>query len=63
MLWFASLGGTSASVVPVLWAFAAGAILAVRADTMMPKAFENGGSSAGVVSTVGFVLAVQSSRA
>ncbi|MEO7981907.1 MAG: ZIP family metal transporter, partial [Sporichthyaceae bacterium] len=40
---FAVLGGASASVVAVIQAFAAGAILTMLADTMMPEAFENGG--------------------
>jgi ZIP family zinc transporter len=60
---FAALGGASASVIAVIQAFAAGAILTMLADTMMPEAFENGGSSVGVVSTVGFVLAFLLSKA
>lgn len=60
---FVALGGAGASVVSVIQAFAAGAILTMLADTMMPEAFENGGSSVGVVSTLGFVLAFLLSKA
>ena len=60
---FAALGGASPSAVAVIDAFAAGAILTMLADTMMPEAFENGGDSAGVVTTLGFVLAFLLSRA
>jgi zinc transporter, ZIP family len=38
-------------------AFAAGAILTMLADTMMPEAFEYGGKLVGLVTTVGFGLA------
>ncbi len=38
-------------------AFAAGAILTMLADTMMPEAFEHGGKLVGVVTTFGFALA------
>ncbi|WP_157157431.1 ZIP family metal transporter [Diaminobutyricimonas sp. LJ205] len=38
-------------------AFAAGAILTMLADTMMPEAFEHGGKLVGVVATVGFAVA------
>ena len=38
-------------------AFAAGAILTMLADTMMPEAFEHGGKLAGVVTTLGFAVA------
>jgi ZIP family zinc transporter len=54
---FVALGGASPSAVAVIDAFAAGAILTMLADTMMPEAFESGGDSAGVVTTLGFVLA------
>jgi ZIP family zinc transporter len=39
-------------------AFAAGAILTMLADTMMPEAYEHGGKLVGVVTTLGFVVAV-----
>jgi ZIP family zinc transporter len=38
-------------------AFAAGAILTMLADTMMPEAYEHGGKLVGVVTTLGFVIA------
>ncbi len=38
-------------------AFAAGAILTMLADTMMPEAFEHGGKLVGVVTTLGFAVA------
>jgi ZIP family zinc transporter len=37
--------------------FAAGAILTMLADTMMPEAFEHGGMLVGVVTTLGFAVA------
>jgi ZIP family zinc transporter len=39
-------------------AFAAGAILTMLADTMIPEAFHTGGRWAGVVTVVGFILAL-----
>ncbi|HEY7706984.1 MAG TPA: hypothetical protein VH968_07440, partial [Gaiellaceae bacterium] len=47
--------GTGGGFVP---AFAAGAILTMLADTMMPEAFEKGGRAAGLLTTVGFAAAV-----
>jgi zinc transporter, ZIP family len=44
-------------VVAVIQAFAAGAILTMLADTMMPEAFEDRGRSVGLISTIGFALA------
>ena len=38
-------------------AFAAGAVLTMLADTMMPEAFEHGGRVTGLVTTVGFAAA------
>jgi ZIP family zinc transporter len=38
-------------------AFAAGAILTMLADTMMPEAFEHGGKQVGLVTTLGFGVA------
>jgi ZIP family zinc transporter len=48
---------SSPNVVAFVLAFAAGAILTMLADTMMPEAFEHGGNLAGVVTTLGFVVA------
>jgi ZIP family zinc transporter len=43
--------------VAFVLAFAAGAILTMLADTMMPEAFEHGGKLVGVVTTLGFAVA------
>ena len=51
------LGGASDNVIAFIQAFAAGAILTMLADTMMPEAFEHGGSIVGVVTLLGFALA------
>ena len=54
---FALLGGASPVILAVIQAFAAGAILAMLADTMMPEAFENGGRVVGLVTVAGFAAA------
>jgi len=41
----------------VVQAFAAGAILVLLADTMMPEAFEYGGDLVGLATTLGFASA------
>jgi ZIP family zinc transporter len=48
---------SSPAVVAFVLAFAAGAILTMLANTMMPEAFEHGGKLAGVVTTLGFAVA------
>jgi ZIP family zinc transporter len=50
----ASSGIMSGGFVP---AFAAGAILTMLADTMMPEAYEDAGPSVGLVTVAGFLLA------
>jgi zinc transporter, ZIP family len=62
-LGYVLLGGASPAVIAVIQAFAAGAILTMLADTMMPEAFEHGGSSVGVITALGFTLAFLLSRA
>ncbi len=52
------LGDASGDTVAFVLAFAAGAILTMLADTMMPEAFEKGGRAAGLLTTVGFATAV-----
>jgi zinc transporter, ZIP family len=47
----------SPDAVAFMLAFAAGAILTMLADTMMPEAYKHGGKLVGVVTTVGFALA------
>jgi ZIP family zinc transporter len=52
------LDGAPGSTVAFVNAFAAGAILTMLADTMMPEAFEHGGRLVGLATTFGFGLAV-----
>lgn len=47
----------SPNAVAFVLCFAAGAILTMLADTMMPEAFEHGGRLVGVVTTLGFAVA------
>jgi ZIP family zinc transporter len=63
LLGYLVLGDASASVVAVIQAFAAGAILTMLADTMMPEAYANRGRSVGLITTLGFVLAFLLSQA
>ena len=56
-LGYGLLGGASPDLVAFIQAFAAGAILTMLADTMMPEAFEHGGSVVGLVTVTGFALA------
>ncbi len=51
------LEGASTRTVAFVLAFAAGAILTMLADTMMPEAFEHGGKWVGVLTTLGFATA------
>ena len=48
---------SSPDTVAFVLAFAAGAILTMLADTMMPEAFQHGGKLVGVVTTLGFAVA------
>jgi ZIP family zinc transporter len=57
------LGGASDNVLGFVNAFAAGAILCMLADTMMPKAFREGGDKVGLVTVLGFALAALLSAA
>lgn len=54
---FGLFDSNSPTVNAFVLAFAAGAILTMLADTMMPEAFEHGGKLVGVVTTFGFALA------
>jgi ZIP family zinc transporter len=56
-LGYAFLGDASANVIGFIQAFAAGAILTMLADTMMPESFEHGGSVVGLVTLAGFAVA------
>jgi ZIP family zinc transporter len=51
------LDGASGASIAVVTAVAAGAILAMVADTMIPEAFERTHLYAGLLATIGFVLA------
>lgn len=50
------------NIIGVIEAFAAGAILAMLADTMMPEAYEEGGFSIGFLTILGFLIAFIISR-
>jgi zinc transporter, ZIP family len=51
------LDDASPAAIAFVLAFAAGAILTMLADTMMPEAYEHGGKVVGLATTVGFGLA------
>jgi ZIP family zinc transporter len=51
------LGGAPSAAVAFVLAFAAGAVITMLADTMMPEAIEHGGPVAGLATTLGFVVA------
>jgi len=50
-------GDASPSTIAFVLSFAAGAILTMLADTMMPEAFARGGRMVGLATTLGFGLA------
>lgn len=54
---YALFQDASPDVFAFFQAFAAGAILTMLADTMMPEAFEHGGDLVGVLTTLGFGVA------
>jgi ZIP family zinc transporter len=54
---YALLGGLSSNWISAVLALAAGGILAMLADTMMPEAFEHGGPVVALATAVGFVCA------
>lgn len=51
------LDGAAPETIAVITALAAGAILAMVADTMIPEAFERAHLSAGLIATLGFIIA------
>jgi ZIP family zinc transporter len=55
---YAFLGGLSADMIAAVLALAAGGILAMLADTMMPEAFEHGGPIVALATAVGFMCAL-----
>jgi ZIP family zinc transporter len=60
---YASLGSASKETVAVITAVAAGAILTMIADTMIPEAFERAHLFTGLITSVGFLVAFGISRA
>lgn len=59
---YALLGDASPQLVAVITAVAAGAILTMLADTMIPEAFEQAHALTGLITAVGFLLAFVVSR-
>ena len=56
-LGYSLLGDVGPFWVPLIQSFAAGAILTMLVDTMIPEAYEGGGSLTGLVTVAGFALA------
>jgi ZIP family zinc transporter len=56
-------GSASPVTIAVVQAFAAGAILTMPADTMMPEGFEHAGCTVGLVTSFGFIVAFLISQA
>ncbi|WP_245961987.1 hypothetical protein [Stutzerimonas urumqiensis] len=54
--------GSSPQIIAVTTALAAGAILAMLVDTMIPEAFERAHNAAGLITAVGFLVAFALSR-
>jgi len=55
---FALFGGVSLFWLAFVQAFAAGAILTMLANSMMPEAFKHGGKLAGLFTVLGFAVSV-----
>ena len=49
--------GAAGPAIPFVQAFAAGGLLTMLVDTMIPEAYEDGGDRAGLVTVLGFALA------
>ncbi|MFN3429602.1 MAG: ZIP family metal transporter [Candidatus Sericytochromatia bacterium] len=56
------VAGAAGPVVATSQAFAAGAILAMLASTMMPEAYEHGGPVVGLATALGFLAAIMLER-
>ncbi|MFV0131415.1 ZIP family metal transporter [Streptomyces sp. HMX112] len=63
VLGFTLLGGASPAVVAAVTALAAGAILAMIADTMIPEAFEDAHLAIGLITVCGFLVSFALSHA
>ena len=59
---YAFLGGLSPNMISAIMALAAGGILAMLANTMMPEAFREGGALVALATSVGFIAALLLSR-
>jgi ZIP family zinc transporter len=57
LLGYAVFDAAAPSTIAFVQSFAAGAILTMLADTMMPEAFEHGGKLVGILTTIGFAVA------
>lgn len=57
LLGYVLLDSASGVVVGGVQAFAAGAIITMLADTMVPEAYEEGGDAVGLITALGFALA------
>jgi ZIP family zinc transporter len=62
-LGFALLDGASDNVIATVQAFAAGAILTMLVDTMIPEATKTGGDKTGLATVLGFAVALLLSAA
>jgi ZIP family zinc transporter len=62
VLAFLYLKKLSPNTIGIAESFAAGAILAMLADTLMPEAYEEGGFSIGILTILGFLAAFLLSR-
>lgn len=56
-LGYVLLDGASGNAVGLIQSFAAGAVLTMLADTMLPEAIKHGGKAIGLLTTLGFALA------
>jgi ZIP family zinc transporter len=63
LIGYVALGGAPPEVIAVITAVAAGAILTMIADTMIPEAFEETRTWTGLITTVGFLVAFAIDRA
>jgi ZIP family zinc transporter len=57
LIGYVALGSAPPEAIAVITAIAAGAVLTMIADTMMPEAFENTHAWTGLITTVGFLVA------
>lgn len=62
VLSFVFLHNINVNTIGIIEAFAAGAILAMLADTIMPEAYEEGGFTIGILTVLGFLVAFVLSR-